>query len=75
MTNLILVHASFDNEANIWYIHHSTLQGLHVEGATFEELRQEVKYAVESLLDGKTNDVSIETIAHSHDRFEMSKAA
>lgn len=59
MAHPILVHAAFDKQAKVWYIHQSTLKGLHVESESFEGLVQEIKYGVESLLDGKTQDMSI----------------
>ena len=75
MTNPVLVQAAYDSESHIWYVHQSTLQGLHVEGETFEALVSEIKLGVESLLEGQATDVSINIIAHTHEQITLKKAA
>ncbi len=63
-----LVKAGFDDEAGVWYVEHSDIEGLHVEGETFEAFRQNVADGTADLLFGEggaTEDVHIEIVAHA----------
>jgi predicted RNase H-like HicB family nuclease len=60
-----VVKAAHDDEAGVWYVEHSDVDGLHVEGETFEAFRHNVASAVEDLLEGEGGEVQIEIIAHA----------
>jgi hypothetical protein len=46
------VSAGWDPEAGVWYIAASNLPGLHLEGATPQELYNQLPGAIEDLLEG-----------------------
>ena len=46
------VAAGWDPEAKVWYIAASNLPGLHLEGATPQELYNQLPGAIEDLLEG-----------------------
>jgi predicted RNase H-like HicB family nuclease len=46
------VTAGWDPEAGVWYIAASNLPGLHLEGATPQELYDQLPGAIEDLLEG-----------------------
>jgi predicted RNase H-like HicB family nuclease len=58
-----VVKAAYDEEAGVWYVEHSDVEGLHVEGETFEAFCGNVGSAVGDLLEGE--EVHIEIIAHA----------
>ena len=63
-----VVKAAHDDEAGVWYVEHSDLEGLHVEGETFEAFCSNVAGAVADLLEGENEgagDVHVEIIAHA----------
>jgi predicted RNase H-like HicB family nuclease len=60
-----VVKAAHDDEAGVWYVEHSDVEGLHVEGETFEAFRHNVASAVGDLLEGEGGEVHIEIIAHA----------
>ena len=60
-----VVKAAHDDEAGVWYVEHSDVDGLHVEGETFEAFRHDVAGAVGDLLEGEGGEVQIEIIAHA----------
>jgi predicted RNase H-like HicB family nuclease len=61
-----VLKAAFDEDARVWYVESSDVEGLHVEGDTFEAFRRNVADAAADLLEGdKTGDVYIEIIAHA----------
>jgi predicted RNase H-like HicB family nuclease len=45
------VTAAWDPKAQVWYVSASTVPGLHLEGATMEELYDQLPGAIEVLLD------------------------
>jgi predicted RNase H-like HicB family nuclease len=57
-----VVKAAHDDEAGVWYVEHSDVEGLHVEGETFEAFCGNVASAVGDLLEGEAH---IEIIAHA----------
>jgi predicted RNase H-like HicB family nuclease len=75
MQDTILVQASLDAESRTWYVHQSTLAGLHVEASTYEGLIVETRHAIENLLQDKADGVSFEVIAHTHERISFKAAA
>ena len=61
-----VVKAGYDDEAGVWYVQSSDVEGLRVEGDTFEAFCRAVEGAVADLLDGgQAGEVSIEVIAHA----------
>jgi predicted RNase H-like HicB family nuclease len=61
-----VLKAAFDEEAHVWYVESSDIEGLHVEGDTFEAFRRNVATAAADLLeDDGTEEVHIEIIAHA----------
>jgi predicted RNase H-like HicB family nuclease len=61
-----VLKAAFDEEAHVWYVESSDIEGLHVEGDTFEAFRRNVAAAAADLLeDDGTEEVHIEIIAHA----------
>jgi predicted RNase H-like HicB family nuclease len=60
-----VLKAARDDEAGVWYVEHSDVEGLHVEGETFEAFCNNVANAVEDLLEGEGDEVHIEIIAHA----------
>ncbi len=63
-----VVKAAFDDEAHVWYVENSDIEGLHVEGDTFEAFRHNLADAAGDLLEGGpegVHEVHIEIIAHA----------
>lgn len=58
-----VVKAARDDEAGVWYVEHSEVEGLHIEGDTFEAFCRNVASAVGDLIEGE--EVYIEIIAHA----------
>ena len=48
----ITVKAAWDAEAEVWYIEHSDLPGLHIEAETPIALYDKLPGAIEDLLEG-----------------------
>jgi hypothetical protein len=67
MGRSITVKAAWDAEAEVWYIEHSDLPGLHIEAETPIALHDKLPGAIEDLLEGsRTREVSFEFIAPGH---------
>jgi len=63
-----IVKAAFDDAAGVWYVEHSDIEGLHVEGDTFEAFRRNVGVAPADLIEdeiGGAKEIHIEIIAHA----------
>ena len=59
-----VVKAAFDDDAGVWYVEHSDIEGLRVEGETFEGFRRNVADATGDLMFGEGGeDVHIEIVA------------
>jgi hypothetical protein len=59
----ITVRAAWDPDAEVWYIEHSNLPGLHIEADTPLELYDKLPGAIEDLLEGSgEREVSFEFI-------------
>ena len=56
-----VVKAAHDDEAGVWYVERSDVDGLHFEGETFEAFRHNVASAVGDLLEGEGGEVHIES--------------
>ncbi len=62
---IAVVKAARDAEAGVWYVESSDVEGLHIEGETFEAFCRNVSLAVVDLLEGEAADMPIEIIAHT----------
>jgi hypothetical protein len=60
-----VVKAVHDDEAGVWYVEHSDVEGLHVEGETFEAFCRNVASSVGDLHEGEGGEVHIEIIARA----------
>jgi Domain of unknown function (DUF1902) len=60
-----IVKAAHDDEASVWYVDHSDVEGLHVEGDTPEAFSRNVADAVGDLAESEGDEVHIEVIAHA----------
>jgi hypothetical protein len=64
--HIAVLKAAFDEDAHVWYVEGSDIEGLHVEGDTFEAFRRNVADAASDLLEGDgAGEVHIEIIAHT----------
>lgn len=75
---VVVVSAEWDDEAKVWVAEGTNLEGLVTEADTLEALRARLALVVPDLLEeyGEgADDVSIELIAHSHDRIARSQQA
>jgi hypothetical protein len=59
-----VVKAAYDDDASVWYVEHSEVDGLRVEGETFEAFRRNVADAAADLIEG-AGELHIEIIAHA----------
>lgn len=80
MSKLIVVKATFDAEAGVWFTESSDLHGLNIEAPTIEALMLRIPGAVQDLLEdrdggGELRDVPIELIAHASTRVQVGRAA
>jgi hypothetical protein len=63
-----VVKAAHDDEAGVWYVQHSDIEGLHVEDDTFEAFCTNVAGAASDLMEGGSDgdgEMQIEIIAHA----------
>lgn len=61
-----VVKAAHDDDAGVWYVARSDMEGLHVEGETFESFCSIVADAVSDLAEADgAGDVQVEIIAHA----------
>ena len=51
MPSIILVKATFDEEAGVWFTESADAAGLHIEAETLESLRDKLPSAIADLLD------------------------
>ena len=58
-----VVKAAHDDDAGVWYVEHSEIGGLHIEGETFEAFCRDVAEGVSDLLEG--GEIHVEIIAHA----------
>lgn len=71
LMTLILVKAAYDDDAEVWYVESSDLEGLNVEARTVEDFAHQVTLAAQDLLEASDTgafDVPIEIIAHKSTR-------
>lgn len=64
---IAVVKAHRDEQANVWRVEHSDVDGLRVEGETFEAFCRNVADGVAGLIEGEHGgeEVAIEVIAHA----------
>jgi len=62
---IAIVKAARDEDAGVWIVESSDVEGLWVEGDTFEDFCRNVSAAVADLLGDQANDIPIEVIAHT----------
>ena len=65
---IAVVKAAFDDDAGVWFVGHSDIEGLRVEGETVGVFRRNVADATSDLLFGEgggSEDVHIEIVAHA----------
>jgi len=53
---MVVVRASYDDDAKVWYVAHSDLSGVHAEGDTLDELRDKLPNVVRDMIEA--NDLS-----------------
>ena len=75
MPSIIVVKATFDEEAQVWFTESADLPGLRIEADTLEHIQQQLPGAIMDLLeaceggDGEGGyDVPVELIAHASSR-------
>jgi hypothetical protein len=78
MPSIIVVKATFDDEARVWFTESADLPGLRIEAETFEQLQEKLPCAILDLLEadeddegGDRRDVPIELIAHASSRVSL----
>jgi len=63
-----VVKAAHDDEAGVWCVRHSDVEGLHVEGDSFEDFCSNVARAAADLIEDEgagDRDIQIEIIARA----------
>lgn len=78
MNRLIVVKATFDAEAGVWWTESSDVYGLRIEAASLEALMERIPGAVQDLLEdegGQGGDIAIEVVAHASTRVRLPQAA
>ena len=79
MRSIIVVKATFDDEAQVWFTESSDLPGLRLEAESFERLQARLPGAILDLLedadeDGDERDgfdIPVEIIAHASTRVRL----
>jgi uncharacterized protein DUF1902 len=78
MPSIIVVKATFDEEAQVWFTESADLPGLRIEADTLEHIQQKLPGAILDLLqacdddDGQDGyDVPVELIAHASSRVRV----
>jgi predicted RNase H-like HicB family nuclease len=77
--SLYVVKASFDADADVWFVEHSDVPGLATEAATFEELCRKIEIMAAELLEANgletgSAEVAIEIIAHTTAKLSLNAA-
>jgi hypothetical protein len=73
MSELIVVRATWDPEAAVWWTESSDLAGLNAEAPTLEALRDKLPPLISDLIEVneptlRGRDIVVEIIAHTHTR-------
>jgi Domain of unknown function (DUF1902) len=77
--SLYIVKASFDSEADVWFVDHTDIPGLATEAATFEALCRKIEVMASELLEANgletgQVEVPIEIIAHTTAKLSLNAA-
>jgi hypothetical protein len=77
--SLYVVKASFDAEADVWFVEHTDIPGLATEAATFEALCRKIEIMAAELLEANgletgPAEVAIEIIAHTTAKLSLAAA-
>jgi hypothetical protein len=77
--SLYVVKASFDDEADVWFVDHTDIPGLATEAPSFEELCRKIKIMASELLQANgletgAAEVPVEIIAHRTARLSLTAA-
>ena len=80
MSRVIVVKATYDDEAGVWFTESADIHGLRIEAVTLEALIQRIPGAVQDLLeadgDGDLDcEIPIELIAHASTRTRVRLAS
>lgn len=77
-TRVIVVKATRDEEAGVWVIASSDIDGLNLEAESIEEMIEKLPGAISDLIEYENDemefDVPIELIAHASVRIKAQKA-
>jgi hypothetical protein len=74
MAKPIIVKATWDPEAEVWYTEHSTLPGLHLDAETIDGLQAKLPGAIEDLLEGTgEQEVSFELVTPGHVKIQAQR--
>jgi hypothetical protein len=73
MSALIVVRATWDPEAEVWWTESSDLAGLNAEAPTLEGLRDKLPPLISDLIEEnepalRGTDIVVEIVAHTHTR-------
>jgi hypothetical protein len=79
---MIVVKATFDEEAGVWFTESDDLPGLRIEGASVDDLITKLPDAISDLLEdddgdgeGDGFDLPVELIAHANTTIRILAAA
>jgi hypothetical protein len=77
--SLYVVKASFDAEAEVWFVDHTEIPGLATEAPSFEELCRKIEIMASELLEANgletgPVEVAIEIIAHTTTKLSLDAA-
>ena len=77
--SLYIVKASFDADADVWFVDHTDIPGLATEAATFEALCRKIEVMASELLEANgletgPAEIAIEIIAHTTAKLSLDAA-
>lgn len=71
MRRHVIIRASWDDEAAVWYVEESDVPGLSTESDTLEGLSRRIRDIIPDLLEDvadRPDEIEIDLIAHRHER-------
>ena len=74
MRRYAVVRAAWDDEAKVWYVEESDIQGLATEAETLEALRERIRVILADLLEGEADrpdEIELDLIAYAHERVRV----
>lgn len=79
-SRLILIKVAYDDEADVWYVDHSSLAGLSAEAPTVDDLIKRLPGMIIDLIeengfDGDPGEVALEVVASHAQRIPLHEAA